>query len=84
MTSKKRKEILAWLRERKEIYQKYAVLLGAFQSLSNPSLWMVNEDGEQKLLTTSRLMNTDSARALISNHAYYCGAVDALKGFGLI
>ena len=84
MTSKKRKEILAWLREREEIYKKYEVELGAFQSLSNPSLWMVNEDGEQKLLTNSRLMNTDSARALIVNHAYYCGAVDALKGFGLI
>ena len=84
MTSKKKKEILAWLLEREKIYKKYEVELGAFQILSNPSIWIVNEDGEHKLLTNSRLMNTDSARALIANHAYYCGAVDALKGFGLI
>ena len=84
MTSKQREEIRKWLEERKGIYEKYANELGAVQSYINQDLWIVNEDGNQKLLTDSKLMDTDSARALIANHAYYRGAVDALYGFGIL
>ena len=84
MTSKKREEIRAWLRGRIEIYQKYANELKAVQSASNQSVWMVPDDKGYKKLTDSEAMNTDTARALIVNHAYYQGAVDALYGFGIL
>ena len=84
MTSKKKEEILAWLRERMEIYQKYATELKAVQSATNSSIWMVPVGDVYKNLTESDVITTDAALSLISNHAYYQGAVDALYGFGIL
>ena len=84
MTDKKRQEILNWLKERKEIYEKFAAELNAEQSALNPQLWIVPEDGKLKFLHESRKMGTDTAHSLIVNHAFYLGAMDALYGFGIL
>ena len=84
MTEKKRQEIRNWLKERKEIYEKYAKELKAEPHPMNPQLWMVPEGDGMKLLSESKVMNTDTARSLEVNHAYYLGAMDALYGFGVL
>jgi len=84
MTSKQREEIRKWLEERKEIYEKYAKELGAVQDVTYPGLWFVPEDGDHVLIHNSKVKNTDSARALIANYAYYQGAVGALYGWGIL
>ena len=84
MTEKKRKEIREWLNERKDIYEKYAEELKAVPNALNPNIWMVREGDEMKPLTESKIMDTDTARALLANHSYYLGAMDALYGFGIL
>ena len=82
MTEKQRTEARNWLKERKEIYEKYAKELNAVQGELN--LWFVPEHGHLKPIHESAVKNTDSARGLIANYAYYQGAVDALYGFGIL
>jgi hypothetical protein len=84
MTMKQRAEIREWLKERKEIYEKYAKEINAVQGELNHDLWFVPEDGHLKPIHKSAVMNTDSARGLIANYAYYQGAVDALYGWGFM
>lgn len=84
MTSKQREEIRKWLKERKEIYEKYANELNAVQGELNHNLWFIPEDGHLKPIHESSVMKTDTARGLIANYAYYQGAVDALYGWGIL
>ena len=84
MTMKQREEIRKWLEERKEIYAKYAKELNAVQGEPNHDIWFVPEEGNLKPIQESAVMNTDSARWLMTNYAYYKGAVDALYGWGIL
>ena len=84
MTAKEKVKIREWLKERQEIYEKYAKELDAVQSPENQDIWLVVEDGCTKPITKSRVMETDAARSLISNYCYYRGAAEAIYGFGIL
>ena len=81
MTEKKRNEIRAWMREREQICLKYANELGA-KRCADGVKWLVERDGEFVDIATMR--DNPAAQSLVVNYAYYCGARDALYGFGIM
>lgn len=82
MTSKKRNEIRAWMREREQICKRHAIELGA-KRCADGSGYAVERNGEWVKLET---IAKDDPRALglLVNDAYYTGAHDALYGFGIM
>lgn len=81
MNAEKREQIRSWLDERVGIYSKYADSIGA--KYIGDDRWTVHINGLETEVS-QLFRGNEKFLGLLVNYAYYCGASDALYGFGIM
>lgn len=88
MKQSDKKLLAAWLDERDQVWRKYLKPLNAIEEFYCPTCTteVLVPDSTGKLLPLyerKEERESDAGLSLLVNRAYYCGAVDALRGTGI-